>query len=159
MGTATLLLGSNLGNRNIYIVRATEQLSTLGQITKTSMLYETEAWGATAQPHYLNQAIQIETPLSPVELLRDILSIEQSMGRQRNKKWEARIIDIDILFYDNQVIDLPELKIPHPYLHLRRFALLPLAEIAADYIHPLLKLPVHELLKQCPDTMKVSIYP
>jgi 2-amino-4-hydroxy-6-hydroxymethyldihydropteridine diphosphokinase len=152
-----LLTGGNIGDRPANLAMAEHQLGlNCGKITGSSSVYETEAWGFKDQPAFLNQAIKMETPLDPRELLAAILAIEQEMGRVRNEKNGPRVIDIDILFYNDAVIDLPELKIPHPQLHKRRFALACLNDIAASHVHPLYKKTVGELLLICEDRSKVN---
>ena len=128
----------------------------LGRIIKRSSIYETEAWGKTDQQPFLNQALLMETTLESSLLMKKILLIEQEMGRERLEKNGPRTIDLDILFYKDRIIDLPELKVPHPALHLRRFVLVPMNEIAPDLEHPLLHRTIHELLSSCPDTLAVE---
>ena len=134
-----LLLGSNLGNRKEILDKAIELLSqTVGIITSQSKDYETKPWGITDQPEFLNLAIAIHTNLKPLEILKQTQSIENQLGRVRKEKWGARLIDIDIMFYGDEVIDEPTLKVPHPLMQERDFALIPLAEIAPDFVHPVL---------------------
>jgi 2-amino-4-hydroxy-6-hydroxymethyldihydropteridine diphosphokinase len=151
-----LLLGTNLGDRkkNLTVARNTIELQ-VGSIIKASSIYETKAWGKTDQPDFLNQALEVETQWSPKGVLQEILAIEQSLGRKRKEKWRERVIDIDILLYENEIITSHDLTIPHPQLPNRRFALVPLAEIAGDRLHPLLRISIDDLLKQCPDTLQV----
>ncbi len=156
--TAYLLLGSNEGDRREWLKKAIAGIeAACGHIVNTSSVYETAAWGITDQADFLNMVVSITTTLTPQALLRSVLSIEQSLGRSRQVKWGPRIIDIDILFYDNMVMNTSGLIIPHPYLHERRFTLMPLAEIAPAYIHPRLKKPVSQLLSECPDTLEARI--
>lgn len=141
-------IGSNLGNREDNCLKALRLMEESGiKILKRSSLYETEPWGIKDQPMFINMVIQAETEKSPVELLRILKSIEDSMGRLKDIKWGPRIIDLDILFYNNLILDTPELKIPHPYLHQRAFVLMPLSEIAPELEHPLLKKKIRELLQ------------
>lgn len=134
-----LLLGSNLGNRKEILGKAIELLSQrVGIIILQSKDYETAPWGVTDQPDFLNLAVAIYTKLKPLEILEITQSIENQLGRVRNEKWGARLIDIDILFYGNEIIDEPNLKIPHPLLQERDFALSPLLEIAPNFVHPVL---------------------
>src|SRR5690349_6009474 len=123
MNTGYLLLGSNLGDRKNYLSKAAELLEIhVGKITSKSMLYNTAPWGVDNQDDFLNQAVRVETKLSAHQLLENILSIEEKLGRIRTKKWEARTIDIDILFFNADIIRTDNLTIPHPFLHQRRFA-------------------------------------
>jgi 2-amino-4-hydroxy-6-hydroxymethyldihydropteridine diphosphokinase len=157
MNTAYLLIGGNLGDRAAYLAEAVNQISArCGRVTSTSSLYETAAWGNTNQPAFYNQAIMLITPLSPETLLELLLAIELEMGRAREEKYGPRTIDLDILMIDDKVLDTPKLTIPHPHLHSRRFALLPLAEIAPSLHHPILDKTIHELLLNCPDTLDVQ---
>jgi len=151
-----LLLGTNLGDRkkNLTIARNAIEVS-VGAILKASSIYQTAAWGKTDQPDFLNQALEIQTSLSPEEVLAEILKIEYTMGRTRDQHWGERIIDIDILLFEKEMISSTALKIPHPELASRRFALEPLAEIAGDVTHPVLQLTIQEMLAQCPDLLKV----
>ncbi|HUR66123.1 MAG TPA: 2-amino-4-hydroxy-6-hydroxymethyldihydropteridine diphosphokinase [Chitinophagaceae bacterium] len=159
MNTAYLLTGGNLGNRQANLALAKEHISQqCGTLVKVSSLYETAAWGNTDQPAFLNQALQLETNLHARQLLRRLLKIEKQMGRERKEKYGPRIIDIDILFFNEEVHNYSLLKLPHPEMQNRRFALLPLAEIAPDIIHPVLKRSVSELLYECPDLLEVKKY-
>ena len=154
-----LLLGGNLGNRTLYLQQARESISQrVGSIKQTSRIYETAAWGKTDQPTFLNQVLGVETDLSPEEVLQSINAIEQELGRIRQEHWGARVIDIDILFYDEIVQQSQRLTIPHPQLHLRRFTLMPLAEIAPNLMHPALDQSIKQLLESCPDTLEVTVY-
>lgn len=154
--TLYLLLGANLGNRQQTLAQAREQLAEcVGDIKTTSAIYETAAWGLTDQPAYLNQVLLLETALSPEAVLTQTQAIEQALGRVRAERWGARLIDIDLLFYNNLVLNTPELTLPHPYLHRRRFTLQPLTDIAPDLMHPVLKQPVWYLLVQCADGSEV----
>lgn len=151
-----LLLGTNLGDRLQNLTVARLQInSNAGKIIRKSQVYETLPWGVTEQPNYLNQVVEIETLLSPDNLLGVLLQIEKKMGRVRKDKWEARIMDIDILFYSNNVIQTEGLTIPHPRLHERNFTLIPLAELNPTLIHPVLNKSINELLDCCPDTLSV----
>jgi 2-amino-4-hydroxy-6-hydroxymethyldihydropteridine diphosphokinase len=161
MSIAYLLSGSNQGERSEYLQKAVLHLSDLaGEVTKCSPLFESPAWGFEHPSPFLNQAVELKTMLSPEELLEAILGIEAACGRVRNGAggYEARTLDIDILFYDNVIINTPKLSIPHPRLHLRRFALLPLSFIAGEADHPGLGKSVTELLTECTDTSRVEIF-
>jgi 2-amino-4-hydroxy-6-hydroxymethyldihydropteridine diphosphokinase len=152
-----LLLGTNLGNRSENLLVARKQVEiTAGKIIRASSVYETAAWGNVDQANFFNQVVEIETNLAPVELLHAVLSIEEQMGRIREIKWGPRIIDIDILLYDEIIITTDFLSIPHPALHQRRFTLVPLAEIAAEQIHPVLQKTITELLSMCEDQLFVT---
>jgi 2-amino-4-hydroxy-6-hydroxymethyldihydropteridine diphosphokinase len=153
-----LLLGSNIGNREAYLAKACELIGQqAGAVIKTSKLYETAAWGKTDQAPFLNQAIAVQTGLAPPALLSALKEIERQTGRTQTEKWGPRVIDIDILLYGRQVIQEPELQIPHPYLPVRRFALAPLAEIASKIVHPVLKKTIQALLDECPDESEVKV--
>ncbi len=159
MNSAFLLLGSNVGDRLDFLHQAAAQLAAhAGKIRKQSSVYETAAWGKIEQANYLNQALCLETGVSAAELLQITLGIESLLGRVRKKVWEPRIIDIDILFFNHDVIREEKLVIPHPHLEERRFVLVPLAEIAADYVHPVSGKSIRELLDTCPDPLWVREY-
>lgn len=161
MPEAFLLLGTNMGDRLHYLQKALDMLSayhTLIKIRTLSSVYETAAWGKMEQDDYLNQAVKIETTLSAERLLETTAAIENQMGRVRKKIWGPRIIDIDILFYDHDIVHSNKLVIPHPHLQERRFVLMPLAEIAPDFIHPVLKKSISDLLEACDDPLWVKKY-
>lgn len=152
-----LLLGSNLGNRMKYIASAISEIEIkLGNISRRSSLYQTASWGKHDQPDFINQVIELKTSLEPKDLLSGILGIEADFGRKRIEKWGSRTIDIDILLYDDQIVNEPELIIPHPYLAFRRFCLMPLCEIAPEFIHPVLKKNIQELLFELSDDLLVK---
>ncbi len=160
MNEAILLLGSNAGNR-IAMIENAKLLLTKEKINivQQSSLYETEAWGLENQPAFLNQVVKANTDLNAAKLLNSLLKIEQQLGRIRLKKWEQRCIDIDILFFNDEVINDPGLKIPHPHLHERRFTLIPLNELIPAYIHPVFKKTISELLDECNDDKEVKRLP
>ncbi len=150
-------LGSNMGNREENLLIAQKTINEKVGITiLQSSIYETAAWGLTEQNAFLNQVICVETKFLPTEVLQLVLEIEKSMGRIREQKWGARIIDIDILYYANKIIKLPDLVIPHPFIQERRFVLVPLCEIASEFIHPKLKKSNAKLLENCIDSGEIS---
>jgi 2-amino-4-hydroxy-6-hydroxymethyldihydropteridine diphosphokinase len=148
--TVYLSLGSNIGDREANLRTAIAELGEIGDVTKTSSFYETEPVEFTDQPWFLNCAVEFDTEKSPRELLSALLTIEQGMGRKRIQPKGPRKIDIDILLFADEVINLAELKVPHPAMHERRFVLEPLAEIAPDARHPVLKRSARELLDVLP---------
>lgn len=152
-----LLTGTNLGNRLGNLKNAADDIrKNAGEIIQSSAVYKTAAWGNTNQADFYNQVLKITTSFSPEQLLEILLSIERNMGRERTEKWGARVIDIDILFYGNQVYQSPSLTIPHSQINLRRFTLVPMAEIAPQFIHPVLNQTMDELLQNCPDSLPVT---
>jgi 2-amino-4-hydroxy-6-hydroxymethyldihydropteridine diphosphokinase len=156
MNTIYFLLGSNIGNSEQQLSLAIENLEVeTGKVIHTSALYKTAAWGKTDQPDFLNQVIIIETVLSAGENLFQALAIEEKMGRIRTEKNAPRIIDIDILFFNNEIIQHHNLIVPHPEIQNRRFVLVPLNELSPNYIHPVLNKPIHQLLKECKDELNV----
>ncbi len=151
-----LLLGSNLGDRKGFLEQARTKLSDRDVlISKQSSLYLSPPWGYTQQPYFLNQVICIATELDPALLMALCLQTEQELGRKRAGRYAERTIDIDILYYDDLVMATDMLILPHPRLHTRRFTLIPMTEIAPDFIHPSLKKTQAELLRDCPDTLPV----
>lgn len=154
-----LLLGANLGEREATLAKATDLISVrIAPVTLQSHLYETAPWGVTDQPAFLNQVISIKTVLTPEELLSQTLEIEKQLGRERRLRWGARLIDIDMLYYSDLILDTENLHLPHPRLHQRRFTLVPLVEIAPDFVHPVLQKTNQELLNECTDDSQVSVF-
>jgi len=150
-----LLLGSNMGDKRQQLATAVEKIGSSNSIIKQSCVYETAAWGNTDQPSFYNQVIQIRTDYEPDILLQLLLQIELQMGRERDEKWGERIIDIDILYYDDQIVNTNTLTIPHPEIPNRRFTLVPLVEIAGGFVHPKLNLSQDKLLSVCQDKLEV----
>lgn len=152
MNKVYLLIGGNMGDRLANIHTALTQVEThTGTIIKKSSIYETEAWGLKEQPSFYNLAIYIETPLSAHALLLKLIEIEASMGRQRDIPLGPRTMDLDIIYFNEEVIQSEVITIPHPRMHQRNFVLTPLVEIAPNYKHPLLGLSNSQLLEACED--------
>jgi len=157
MNKTYLLLGSNIGNSIELLSKAIEQIEEkIGTLLLRSDLYATAAWGNTSQPDFLNQVIEVATPLDATETLKEILTIEKKMGRIRTIKNAPRTIDIDMLFFNNEIINRIDLIVPHPEIQNRRFVLTPLNEIAPQMIHPVLNKPIEQLLSLCPDQLAVK---
>ncbi len=157
MNRTYLLLGSNLGNSKTQLSKAIAQIEKqIGKITRRSGLYSTAAWGNTKQPDFFNQVIIAETSLTVQQTMEAILNIEKKMGRLRTVKNAPRIIDIDILFFNKEIIHQKDLSVPHPQIPNRRFVLVPLNELSPNLVHPVFKSTVHQLLIHCPDTLNVK---
>ena len=153
---AYILLGSNLGDRIENLLCARRHIrEQAGIIRQSSAIYETAAWGKTDQPAFLNQVVAISTNRGAQALLTILLGIENTMGRERKSKWGERTIDLDILLYENEVINSPSLVVPHPGIAQRRFTLLPLAAIAGHRVHPILNKTMTQLLEECTDPLEV----
>ncbi len=151
-------LGSNVGQRAIHLNTAIEYISNLGEITQVSSIYETAAWGNTNQASFLNQIIEVETLVLPLKLMRELLEIENKMGRVRTQHWEPRMIDLDILLYDDYHIQHAQLEVPHPRMHERKFVLIPLLELNPDIKHPIFFQSIRELNNWCQDDLEVKKY-
>ncbi len=159
MNTVALLLGTNMGYRLRNLDSAIDEIGKIaGKIMRVSKVYETAPWGNPDQDNFLNQALLIETELKPQVLLKEILDIEKKLGRERAEKWGPRIIDIDILFYNEDIVYDHDLKIPHPFLQDRKFSLIALNEISPNWKHPLFRKTVSEMLLECPDNNWVRVY-
>ena len=157
MNKLYLLLGSNMGNSKTQLSKAVVQIQKqIGSVTRQSDLYTTAAWGNTRQPDFLNQVLIVETQLTALQTMQTILSIEKKMGRLRTVKNAPRIIDIDILFFNKEIIDRELLTIPHPEIQNRRFVLVPLNQLSPNLYHPVLKKTIHQLLIHCPDKLNVK---
>lgn len=156
--TVFIGLGSNMGDRRVNLSEALGRMSEKVSITRASAIYETEPWGFTDQPKFLNQVVKVQTELAPEALLNYLKRIEAEMGRESTFRYGPRCIDLDILFYDDRVIASEKLAIPHPSLHQRAFVLLPLSGIAPDLLHPVLKKTVRELLNEV-DISGVTPFP
>jgi len=154
---AYLLLGSNMGNRQGHLAMAVNKIHAIaGKVTAVSQVYETEPWGLSQQEAFLNIAVEIDTNLPAQELLATLLGIETQLGRTREgEKFGPRVIDIDIILLEDEVINSQTLTIPHPAMAQRMFTLAPLAELAGDAVHPILHKTIKELLAHCPDELKV----
>ncbi len=150
-----VLFGSNMGDKEAIFAQACQLINNrCGRIMKVSEAYESEPWGFEAEEWFMNRVIVMESELSPMDLLQQLLDIEKELGRVRHPKnqgYSSRTADLDILYYGSRVIRTETLTVPHPRLHLRRFALVPLCEVAPDFKHPVFKLTQEKLLAQCPD--------
>lgn len=159
MKQVILLLGGNLGTREVFLENARIQIKKkIGTILNISSLYESEPWGFEDENLFLNQAIKVNTDIGPMELMETILEIEKTIGRVRTGKLTSRVVDIDILFYGNEKIDLASLIIPHPRIQDRLFALLPLVEITKNQVLPVLNKTAEQLIVECSDKSKIHIY-
>lgn len=159
METCHVLFGSNMGDKNQIFAQACLFINNrCGHIVRISAPYESEPWGFEADEWFLNRVIVLETGLYPEHLLSELLEIERELGRVRHPEhsgYTSRTADLDLLYYGDRIINTTALTVPHPRLHLRRFALLPLCEVAPDFVHPVLQMTQTELLQQCPDDSMV----
>ena len=159
MNTVYIQLGSNMGRRESFIAKCKDQIEeNIGKIIIESSVFETVPWGNKNQNNFLNAVIKIKTPFDAFKILKKSKEIENNLGRIRKEKWGERTIDIDILFYNSEIINTEELNIPHPLLHKRKFVLIPLSEISPNYIHPIFKKNISDLLSECKDIQKVLDY-
>ena len=161
MSNVAISIGTNLGKREHNISTAIENLQfCCGKVIKQSALYETEPWGFKSRDLFLNQVIVLVTEMEPEILMQQLLQIENSMGRERSSgsNYSSRLIDLDILFYDDRIINTEMLVIPHPRLHERNFILMPAAEIIPEFLHPVLRKSIAQLQLECPDKQKVVKY-
>ena len=159
MNIVYLQLGSNIGDREKLLESAILQIKEkIGKVINFSKVYQSSPWRVDGQSDYLNQVIQVETNFDVTRILQLALSIEDDLGRKRVEKWGDRFIDIDIIFYNNDIIERPDLCVPHKYMHERRFVLTPLNEIATDYLHPIYNKKISDLLAECNDSDTVEEY-
>ena len=157
MNRVYILIGGNLGDRESNLEKARTLIkSSLGEIIKISSIYETASWGINDQPHFLNQVLLLTTTFSPEKIMKEILFIEKNIGRIRSQKNASRIIDIDILFFNDEIIDQENLVIPHPEIQNRKFVLIPLLEIEPDLIHPVFNQTIKKLLSTSKDQLDVK---
>ncbi len=153
-----LHLGSNIGDRLAMLQKAEEMIAEqIGTIKRKSQYYETAAWGKTDQPNFINSALLVETKLSAQETLSAIHKIESTCGRERLEKWTARVLDIDIVFFGNEIIETKRLVVPHPHMQERNFVLIPMMDIAEDFLHPISGLRMDELYDQSEDELEVVL--
>jgi 2-amino-4-hydroxy-6-hydroxymethyldihydropteridine diphosphokinase len=162
MEKVILSLGSNKGDRLKYLRSAIDRIGDcIYKTPKISQIYESEPWGFNSTVWFLNIAMLLETDLSPIELLDELNIIEKELGRVRKSNasdYESRVIDIDIIFFGDRVLDEARLIIPHPFAHLRRFVLLPVLDISPHYIHPVLNKTIRELVESCPDKSELRLF-
>ena len=158
METCYILFGSNMGDKNSIFAQACLYINRCNRVVQVSSPYESEPWGFETEEWFLNRLIVVETAMEPEALLRQLLEIERELGRERHPEvggYTSRTADLDLLYYGDRIILTDKLTVPHPRLHRRRFALLPLCEVAPDLVHPALGLTQAELLERCPDTLVV----
>ena len=155
--TIFLSTGTNLGDRLGNLDQVNKLIEAqIGPILQYSTIYQTAAWGGIVQPDYYNQVLQIDSSLQVTAVLDECLTIENEMGRIRKERWGARVIDIDLLFYEDKIIENEKLILPHPRLHLRNFVLLPLSELAPNWQHPIFNKDIVTLVKECPDDLEAK---
>ncbi len=153
-----LSTGSNLGDRKNYLAKANTLIAQkIGKLLEVSPIYETAAWGGVTHLPFLNQVILVQTHCTPTQILAHCMTIEKQLDRVREQRWDSRTMDIDVLFYDDLVIETPELVVPHPRLHERNFVLLPLNAILPKWQHPILNKNVQQLVAECPDQLPAKI--
>ena len=153
-----LLLGSNLGDSSEVLRRPIFEIEkSIGSLLRSSGVYKTKAWGIENQPDFLNQVLEVESNLNPESMLKEINAIEKRLGRVRYEKWHERVIDIDILYFGNHIINTADLQVPHPENQNRKFVLAPMREIAPDFVHPILGQTQIELLKSSKDPLSVDL--
>ncbi len=159
METCHILFGSNMGDKNEIFAQACLFINNrCGRIVAVSSAYESEPWGFEAEEWFLNRLITVETELEPEEMMQQLLGIEAELGRVRHPEtdgYTSRTADLDILYYGSRIVVTGSLVVPHPRLHQRRFALLPMCEMVPQFVHPAFKLTQTELLERCPDTSEV----
>jgi len=153
-----ILLGSNLGDRLANLQQAITSIASFSTILQQSNIYQTAAWGNTDQADFLNQAIEIQTNQTAENLMHALLAIESQMGRVRLQKWEPRIIDLDIIFYESAIHTTDFIQIPHPEMQNRAFVLKPLLDLIPNFEHPILKQTISQLWEKCPDQLEVSLF-
>tara|TARA_B100000287_G_scaffold431444_1_gene488701 strand:+ start:1268 stop:1753 length:486 start_codon:yes stop_codon:yes gene_type:complete len=159
MNLIYLQLGSNLGDRKKLLDSAISLINKkIGRVSRRSKIYESDAWGVSHQPKYLNQILEVYSDIKCKYIINHIHSIENQLGRIRDKKWQERLIDIDVIFFNDLIIEKNDLYIPHKYMHKRRFVLEPLNELIGDYIHPKYKKSIAQLLNECRDNQTVIEY-
>ena len=158
MNTLYVLLGGNLGDKKQIFTETRERLSAqIGKIVQQSAVYETEPWGFESEDVFWNQVLVLETCLSPIEILSNAKEIEAMLGRiRKEKQYDSRIIDIDILFFNNQIVSFDNLTIPHPRIQDRKFVLVPLNELVPDFTHPVFGKSMRQMLADCTDNLKVE---
>lgn len=159
MNTIVFSTGSNIGDRSSHLDFAIEEIiNKIGKVISVSNVYESEAWGNIDQQNFLNQVIVVETKLTAFKCLEVLQVIEKERFRQRIEHWGPRTLDIDILFYNQEIINSHKLIIPHPFIEKRLFVLLPLSEILGTFIHPILKVDIYHILTNCKDGSEVELY-